>query len=270
MWFKVDDMFWAHPKTIGLAPDAITLWLRAGCWSVQHLTDGFIPTHAVRMLTSTDAVFEMADSDGYEMVQAMLIPADALCGSGLWQEVPGGYQFHDWGHYQPSGADVKRARAAKSAVRAEAGRKGAARRWQTDGKADGKRDSKPMRSHRQTDGPEPEPEPEEGSRTLARLGAERDPGFAAFWASYPRKAGKRTAAAAYDRAVKRASAQQILDGLQQQIPAWTDPQFIPHPTTWLNRDGWLDDPAPPAGSTAPLHGLAAQVDRYQQGTRFFA
>jgi hypothetical protein len=269
MWFKVDDMFWAHPKTIGLAPDAITLWLRAGCWSVQHLTDGFIPTHAVRMLTSTDAVFEMADSDGYEMVQAMLVPAEALCSSGLWKEVPGGYQFHDWGHYQPSGADVKRARAAKSAVRAEAGRRGAASRWQSDGKVDGKRDGKPMRSHRQTDGPEPEPEPEEGSRTLARLGAERDSDFAAFWSMYPRKVGKRTAFAAYVRAKKRASAEDIAAGLQRLIPSWIDPRFIPHPTTWLNRDGWTDEPTAPSGPIGNLHDLGEQARRLENGQRFF-
>ncbi len=30
-----------------------------------------------------------------------------------------------------------------------------------------------------------------------------------------------------------------------------EPAFTPHPTTWLNRDGWQDEPCPPRGQQRP-------------------
>lgn len=267
MWFKVDDMFWAHPKTLGLASEPIALWVRAGCWSVQHLTDGFIPTQVVYMLGSTDAMLE--DGTTLDMWRTLLVPAKALCLTGLWDEVDGGYQFHDWSDYQPSGYEVREARKAKSAARAEAGRRGAASRW--NGKPDSKPDSKPVALRRQSDGPEPEPEPEPTARSkaLVQRAVACTTAFDAFWSMYPRKIGKRTAQAAYERALKRATADDILAALQQQIPTWTDPQYIPHPTTWLNRDGWNDQPNQQS-APASLLSLAEDARRLEEGRRFFA
>jgi hypothetical protein len=93
--------------------------------------------------------------------------------------------------------------------------------------------------------------------------------FDAFWSMYPRKIGKRTAQAAYDRAIKRATETEILEALQQQVPSWTDPQYIPHPTTWLNRDGWNDQPDQ-QGAPASLLSLAEDARRLEEGRRFFA
>lgn len=71
-----------------------------------------------------------------------------------------------------------------------------------------------------------------------------------FWPAYPRKAAKRTALAAFGRAVVRAGgAEPIMAGLNRVKPGWDDPKFIPHPATWLNRDGWLDEP--PGGPDPP-------------------
>jgi hypothetical protein len=69
--------------------------------------------------------------------------------------------------------------------------------------------------------------------------------FDSFWHSYPRKVGRRQAELAYYRAVKRASASVIhtgvLDLRDYHFREATPQRFIPHPTTWLNRDGWEDD-----------------------------
>jgi hypothetical protein len=77
----------------------------------------------------------------------------------------------------------------------------------------------------------------------ARAGARSEsvhPLFNDFWESYPRKVGKRDASAAFTAAVKRAdSAQAIIDALRLQ-PFHHNPQFIPHPATWLRGDRWLD------------------------------
>lgn len=70
--------------------------------------------------------------------------------------------------------------------------------------------------------------------------------FEDFYLAYPRKVGKQNAAKAFDQAVKRASVEDIANGLERLMPSWSnkDPQYIPHPATWLNRDGWLDEPDP--------------------------
>lgn len=83
VWFKVDDRFHHHPKAIAAGLAALGLWTVAGSWSVDNLTDGFIPRHVLASL-SPDAH------------RGRL--AKRLVEAGLWDEVPGeGWQFHDWG-----------------------------------------------------------------------------------------------------------------------------------------------------------------------------
>lgn len=71
--------------------------------------------------------------------------------------------------------------------------------------------------------------------------------FAELWQIYPRKVGKRKAEAAFERAVGRAGGDPlpILAGARRYAG---DPnrvsEFTAHPTTWLNRDGWGDQPEP--------------------------
>jgi hypothetical protein len=69
--------------------------------------------------------------------------------------------------------------------------------------------------------------------------------FEDFWAEYPRRVGKLAAERAYRAARKLASAQTILDGLVLTRFA-KDPQFIPHPSTWLNQGRWMDEERVPA------------------------
>lgn len=79
-------------------------------------------------------------------------------------------------------------------------------------------------------------------------------GFDAFWAAWPRKVGKPKALAAWGRALRRSSAEVIVTAAiaYRDNPYRPDPEFIPHPTTWLNRDGWDDDlPTRPTASSRP-------------------
>ena len=76
--------------------------------------------------------------------------------------------------------------------------------------------------------------------------------FDRFWGFYPRKIGITNAERAFYKAI--ASAPDGLDRLAEQIineaelmaldPNLPDKQFIPHPSTWLNRCGWLDEAYP--------------------------
>jgi hypothetical protein len=90
--------------------------------------------------------------------------------------------------------------------------------------------------------------------------------FDGWWQTYPRKVGKRAAEAAYRRALKRASPSVLLDGARtyRDDPNRED-AFTAHPTTWLNRDGWNDDPLPPRATTgstgSDVHGI---LDRAMQ------
>lgn len=72
--------------------------------------------------------------------------------------------------------------------------------------------------------------------------------FDEFWSACPRKVGKDKARSAYTAAVKRAGDEQtVIDGMRRFAadPNLPEKQFIPHPTTWLTRGGWGDEPLPP-------------------------
>lgn len=70
--------------------------------------------------------------------------------------------------------------------------------------------------------------------------------FEAFWKVYPRRQGKRKAAAAFKRAKQRAPLETIMAGAARyrDDPNRVD-RFTKHAEGWLNGDGWEDDPLPP-------------------------
>jgi hypothetical protein len=68
--------------------------------------------------------------------------------------------------------------------------------------------------------------------------------FDEFWASYPRKVGRAQARKAFDK--HSGSSAEILAGAVRMAsdPNLPEAQFVPYPATWINREGWLDDPYP--------------------------
>jgi hypothetical protein len=78
-----------------------------------------------------------------------------------------------------------------------------------------------------------------------------DEEFAVFWENYPRKVSKPAALKAYKAAMKKTDPAVILDGLAWWKRYWSErgePQFTPHPSTWLNQERWNDEPPPMDGS----------------------
>ena len=68
--------------------------------------------------------------------------------------------------------------------------------------------------------------------------------FEQFWASYPRKTGKKAAAKAWEHATDKPLLTEILAAVTCGIRSaqWQKEhgQFIPHPATWLNQGRWED------------------------------
>lgn len=90
--------------------------------------------------------------------------------------------------------------------------------------------------------------------------------FDEFWDVYPRKVGKKKARAKFAAAVKAAGdAQRVIDGAKRLAtdPNLPERQFVPHPTTWLERGGWDDEPLP---SRAPSRQLPQRKTVSEQAT----
>jgi hypothetical protein len=94
-WFKIDDGFFMNMKVVEAGNAAVGLWVRAGAWCSQQLTDGYVPEAVARTFGTATEV-------------------DSLVDSGLWECVEGGYQFPDWLEYNPSADEVKATRAASA------------------------------------------------------------------------------------------------------------------------------------------------------------
>jgi hypothetical protein len=69
---------------------------------------------------------------------------------------------------------------------------------------------------------------------------EPDP-FDEFWSNYPRKVEKADARKAWQKAIKKTTASEIIDALKE-YPFGDDPKFIKHAATWLNKECWNDTP----------------------------
>lgn len=212
-WFKVDDGFWSHPKTLTLSKGAVALWVRSGSYAGQHLTDGVISRHVLPILQGND-------DEAAELVAA-----------GLWLDHIEGYLFHDWHKYQPTKDKVEGDRA-RTAERVAA--------WR--GK---KKDYSPSL----LDNP-PRPDPTRPPYAVTPQGCNAvtngvTDSFNEFWSAYPRKAGKGAAKTAFTKALNKADASTIIAAAEayRDDPNRQD-QFTAHASTWLNQERWEDGPLP--------------------------
>ncbi len=77
VWFKVDDSLAFHAKTVKAGNAAMGLWVRAGSWSAQQLTEGHVPMHIVKALGTVPQ-------------------ANTLVSAGLWVRADDGFDFWQW------------------------------------------------------------------------------------------------------------------------------------------------------------------------------
>ena len=74
--------------------------------------------------------------------------------------------------------------------------------------------------------------------------------FERFWIAYPRKVAKQEALKAWRKIAPTAEqVDRMLGALELAKQRWSDPQYIPHPATWLRGERWTDEQAQ---ASAPL------------------
>lgn len=82
--------------------------------------------------------------------------------------------------------------------------------------------------------------------------------FLEFWAAYPRKVGKDEAFKAFKkRHVTPEILSVMLRSLSFQAAAWSDPQFIPHASKWLNSGRWKDESVSQSNGHSPDYMVGA-------------
>ena len=108
MWFKVSDGFIRDEKVTAAARAlggsrhigrVVAVWLEAGLFASEGLTDGFVPHLEVELFRT--------DAKPVEVMEACVV--SRLFTKGDKDGEPG-YQFHKWDAYQPSAVEVKEKR----------------------------------------------------------------------------------------------------------------------------------------------------------------
>ncbi|MFB7270698.1 mucin-2 [Streptomyces sp. NPDC056244] len=149
-WFKVDDTAHAHPKLLKAGNAALGLWMRAGAYAAQHLTEGVIPGVVVQLYGSAPQVRK-------------------LVAAGLWhphghtcprckQPGIGDYVMHDFLVYNPARARVENERTAAAERQKRAREKAAQQRNPLDPSADSSRNDGDSSADRPRTDDDPSPE----------------------------------------------------------------------------------------------------------------
>lgn len=77
---------------------------------------------------------------------------------------------------------------------------------------------------------------------IQHLVVQQKDNFDLFWKAYPRKTNKGFAKKVFDKLKPTDDLlKKMLHSIEQQKPHWKDPQYIPHPSTWLNGERWEDE-----------------------------
>jgi hypothetical protein len=91
-WIKLHDNFWENPKVLAAGEDAALLYIQGLSYCSRNLTDGAIPTPALRNLTAKREAKTLAR---------------VLVREGLWIETATGWQVHDYLKVQRSREQVE-------------------------------------------------------------------------------------------------------------------------------------------------------------------
>ncbi|MET9555116.1 mucin-2 [Streptomyces sp. NPDC006645] len=158
-WFKVDDTAHAHPKLLKAGNAALGLWVRAGAYAAQHLTEGVIPGVVAQLYGTAP--------QARKLVASGLWHAHGHDCTGCEQPPAGDFVMHDFLTYNPTRARVEddRAAAAERQKRARdkaAERQRLAEEWATEQRNQERNPADPSANRQRIDD-DPTPENREPS-----------------------------------------------------------------------------------------------------------
>jgi hypothetical protein len=250
-WARIDDQFRHHPKVVQAGPLGIALHVCGLSYTAEYLTDGFIPGGAVNTLCDFAGVWHRGyppgSQDDYTWTVREVVKD--LVAAGMWDEVEGGYQIHDYLDYNPSREKTLAERAKKQAAGRAGGKASASTRAQASAQAE----SKPV--------PVPQPVPKEegvlaldvgsassgtkparSSRTMSFTEAE----FQRFYQAFPLRKGPTAARKAFGKALAKTDLETLVAAAERYRDDPTrSPEHTKWPQGWLNDERWLDESAAP-------------------------
>jgi len=112
----MDDELWRNEKLGRVGSLGRSLWMQALAWSNDHLSDGFVPRHALPALASDVALGDLyaRDAQGKLRVVRLTDVVDRLVAENLWTTAEGGYAIHDFHEFNESAEQVRARRQAKA------------------------------------------------------------------------------------------------------------------------------------------------------------
>lgn len=225
-YFKVDVGYLSNPKVAALAeeqPRAVLLHLQCVAYAAQHFTDGRVPVRLAMRL----ACAEQCD-------------LDACINAGLLHRVNDAtVDVHDFLEHQRSATEARGA--------SDKGKKAADARWN---RPPSNASSIPPSNASSM----PNPMPREKERDIKEPAPLVPDGFGTWWAHYPKRVNRGAALKAYKTALRKADTETLLAAVQAYAVTakLADPKFIPHASTWLNGERWLDaEPDPERPGNLP-------------------
>lgn len=246
-WFNVDDKFWSHPKFLSVGFAARGLWVSAGSWCAQNLSDGWLPEQVLPMIAMGGDVADLVA----ELEKA-----------ALWIRGVGGWQFKDWTDWnKPREWHVEQRERHRRRQREYEQRK---RQSTVDSDASGDA------SLTKANPTQPNPPVGTGSGYVQVAGGtdrsaiDNRERFDKFWRIAVRKTGKGATRKAFTKALTRTSEHHLAAAWTAANDAWRtwpDKTVVPHPATWLNQERWDDEP--PASHATTSKTLSA-LDRANQ------
>lgn len=239
------------------------LYVRGLAFCADVLSDGFISDRQLVRFVGV-GMFDAQER------------ADRLVDVGLWEREDGGYRVRSWLSWNRSRAEITDSMAKDSQRKASS--RGSDRPapeppnggGQPDDRIpDGVRAESAPPSDRTPDGVQPhagahartprnstprnsttrQDTPADDAPTLIDVPTTAPPldGFDEFWALYPNKVKKQDARKSWHTKVVKTKTDPalVMAALRAHIVRWQNereyPRFVPHPTTWINGQRWLDE-----------------------------
>lgn len=240
------------------SPIAVCMHIASVLYCAQHLTDGIITAGPMQRKVGGSA------ADVSLLVEAGLWHLPGHACEFCPQPDAGKVYVHDYTEHNRTSDGVKRA--------SEAGKKGAKALWEkkrAEKNPDADRMPTAYESHSESDSDsseiamarekERERERKKENTPSSKPAASKE--FDLFWIQYPRKVGKEAARKAFAKAMKKTTLNKVMSAVEDLRirVAGKDPQFTPHPSTWLNEGRWDDETAQPMLSIVPAqYGWANQ------------